>query len=136
MTDTVRVAHDVDAEDLRFERKCLTGSLVISSVTIVAGVVGWWVVRFANVSAAEEGGRVRDLLNIDWSNGPLPLLLFLLLVLGSACLVLALMGARAAQAAPWRAVVAGMLAAALLMVPVIAVANSLVTAGIWNTGGD
>lgn len=136
MTDTVTAAHDVDAADLRYERKCLNASLVISAVTVVTGVIGWWVVRFSNVRAAEDGGRVRDFLNIDWANGPLPLLLFLLFVIGSASVVLALIGARAAQAAPWKAVVAGMLAAALLMVPVIAVANSLVTAGIWNSGGD
>lgn len=119
-----------------FERRCLASSLALSSVAIVAGVAGWWVVRFSNMTAAEEGGRVRDLANINWGNGPLPFLLFVIFVVGAASLVLALLGAGAARSAPWKAVVAGMLGAALLMVPVITIANSLVTAGIWNTGGD
>ena len=137
MAETIHLAQpDTDEDVTRFERRCLSSSLILSSVTLVAGVIGWWVVRFANVTAAEEGGRVRDLLNINWGNGPLPFLLFVTLVVGSASVVLALLGAGAARSAPWKAVVAGMLGAALLMIPLITFANSLVTAGIWGAGGD
>lgn len=138
MTEAIQLSPQPETSESSrlFERRCLNSSLALSSVSVLVGVIGWWLVRFANLTAAEEGGRVRDLLNIDWGNGPLPLLLFVTFVVGAASLVLALLGAGASRSAPWKAVVAGMLGAAILMVPVITVANSLVTAGIWNTGGD
>lgn len=138
MTETSPQSSPAERDELTrpFERRCLAVSLVLSSASILLGVIGWWLVRFANVTAAEEGGRVRDLLNVNWERGPLPLLLFVIFVVGVASLVLALLGAGAARSAPWKAVVAGMLASALLMIPVVTVANSLVTAGIWSNGGD
>lgn len=137
MTDTIQFTPpEPEVASTSMERAALTVSMVLSSLTIVAAVVGWWLVRFANVTAAEEGGRVRDLMSTNWGNGPLPLLLFVLFVIGAASLVLALLGAGAARNAPWKAVIAGMLGAAVLMIPLITVANSLVTAGIWGGGGD
>lgn len=101
MTDVIQRSPlpDADERSRSLERWCLNGSLILSSLSILVGVIGWWLVRFANVTAAEEGGRVRDLLNIDWESSPLPLLLFV-----------------------------------IFMIPVVTVANSLVTAGIWGSG--
>ena len=43
------------------ERLSLVASIVISSVGIVASIVGWWLVRAHNEGAVETGGRIRDL---------------------------------------------------------------------------
>ena len=127
----------VDRSATRVERQCLTASLVISSVGIATSITGWWLTRYYNVSAAEEGRRTKDLMGIDWDSSDLPLLLFLMFVAGAAALVFALIGARAVGPKVWKAVIAGMLATSLLMVPVVVAANSLVTAGVWdNFGGD
>jgi hypothetical protein len=127
----------VDRSANRTEHLCLTASLVISSVGIAVSIIGWWMTRFYNVSAAEEGMRTKDLMSIDWDSSDLPFLLFLMFVAGAAALVFALIGARAVGPNVWKAVVAGMLATSLLMVPVVVAANSLVTAGLWdNVGGD
>ena len=127
----------VDRSATRTERQCLTASLVISSVGIAISIIGWWLTRYYNVSAAQEGRRTKDLIRIDWDSSDLPLLLFLMFVAGAAALVFALIGARAVGPYVWKAVVAGVLATSLLMVPIVVTANSLVTAGIWdNAGGD
>jgi hypothetical protein len=137
MTETAKLLSPSAAEEpTSLQRASLNGSLILSSAALVGAIVLWWVVRFSNETAAEEGGRVRDLLNINWGSGPLPFVLFVTFAIGTVAAVLALMGANAARSAPWRAVLAGMMSAAILMVPVITVASSLVTAGIWNYGGD
>jgi len=76
-------------------------------------------------------------MSIDWSDSVLPLLLFVMFALGAAAFVLAMLGARAVMAAPWKAVMAGAMATTLAMVPVVVLANTWVTAGlVRNFGGD
>lgn len=115
----------------RGERLCLVASLVISSLGIVASVVGWWLVRAHNVRAVESGGRIRDLVITEADGSALPALLFLSFLVGLTALILALTGARAAPPRTWLAVVAGVLAMSLIMTPVVVVANAfVVTRGV------
>ncbi len=128
---------DIDDHGDPFEQKCLRASFVVSSLGIVASIVGWWVIRFYNSQAVDEGRRMKDLMSIDWSDSVLPLLLFVMFALGAAAFVLAMLGARAVMAAPWKAVMAGAMATTLAMVPVVVLANTWVTAGlVRNFGGD
>ena len=119
----------------------LSTSLLISTGGVVISVIGWWVVRFYNASAAREGRHVKDLMVFDWSDSTLPFLLFVMFVVGVGAFALALIGARAVgsepwQVRPWKAVVAGGLAAMIAMVPLVVLANTWVTAGLGNVGGD
>ena len=140
MADAVRIEESTSGE--RLAGRYLNASLLISSVGIAASVAGWWAVRLYNENAADEGRRMKDMLSVDWSESTLPFLLFILFVVGVCAFALALMGVRAVGHEAWqvsatRAVVAGALSALLMAVPLVVLANSMVTAGLSNMGmGD
>ena len=109
----------------------LISSLTISSMGIVASVVAWWLVRLHNIEAVEAGKRTKDLVIAEAEGSSLPLLLFILVIVGGTALALAFVGAREARDRPRLLIVAGVLATTLLMVPVVVVANALVvTTGV------
>ena len=119
------------------QTRCLTASLFISTVGVTTSILGWWLVRHNNLEAAREGRRMKDFLSVDWDSSGLPLLLFIMFVAGAAAFILACLGAAAARSTPQKAVVAGALAASLVMVPIVVVANTWVTASVTDpVGGD
>ena len=126
MTDTLPASYFAEPKSPRFCRWCVTASLVVSSMGIIASVIAWWLVRLNNLDAVESGTRVHDLVIEEASESSLTLLLIIMLIVGGTALWLALIGAKGALGRPRLLVVTGMLATSLLMVPVVVLAQAIV----------
>ena len=144
MTDTMpasaanspaRVAPDTGTQA---QQICLVASFIVSGIALLfAGFIYLLVHHHNMVVATGEGSGHSVTMMGHWDPySDLPLYMFTMFVVGVAALVLALIGAPAARQ-PWVNVVAGALAVTIFMVPIVVIANKLLTVGIFpNMGGD
>lgn len=135
MTQTMHASNSLaKTGPSQFYRRCLIASVTISSMGVFASLIGWSFVRLRNLKAVESGGRIHDLVIASADGSSLPLVLFIMFIVGGTALGLALLSAKDARLERrWLLVVAGMLATTLVMVPVVVIANAwVVTTGVSN----
>ena len=116
---------------------CLVASFIVSGIALLFAGFIYLLVHHHNmvVASGQGSGHVATMMGHWDPYSDLPLYMFTMFVVGVAALILALIGAPAARQA-WVNVVAGALAVSILMVPLVVIANKLLTVGIFpNIGG-
>ena len=137
-TETIRPIDSTDADRPSRRLICLVASLVLSSVTIVVGVVIFWQTYVANQARLEGPNTGHDVwrqnrLMGEWVLGTSRgTILFCALAIGVVASILAFVGSKAAERRPWLAMLAGVLATAVVMVPLVVAADAWLASG---TGG-
>jgi hypothetical protein len=114
----------IEQSDERWPRYLLTASFVISSVGLAVSFLGG---LWASGQQVDYGDlSLRELFNGNSSTAPYfyyAEYLALSFLAGVAALILAFLGARAAAERPLRAILAGAMASALVMIPVVLIVS-------------
>ena len=137
-TETIRPIDSTDADRPSRRLICLVASLVLSSVTIVVGAVIFWQTYVANQARLEGPNTGHDVwrqnrLMGEWVLGTSRgTILFWALAIGVVASILAFVGSKAAERRPWFAMLTGVLATAVVMVPLVVAADAWLASG---TGG-
>ena len=116
----------------------LVASFILSGFGLLFATFMFLLVHHQNalVASGEGPGRIRTMMGQWNAYSDIPIYLFLMFVVGVGAIILAFLGARAARDA-WVPVLAGVLAMSILMVPIVVIANKLLTVGIHGgIGGD